>query len=146
MITDPPGTPAGDLHGTIQGAIADLAEMARWLPGMTARDARRAAVILDRLAEELAEAAAMTRALPARPPGQAGHTVAAAAALATAARREPDFARWLTTVLRGTAREPDTALTARPPDSWDAWLVRQLVAGPPLGTPPPGTQTAAAAS
>jgi len=67
MIFEAPGTPAGDLRGTVQQAIADLVEVSQWLPGQTPGEATRAAATLDRLSQELAEAAAMTRALPGRP-------------------------------------------------------------------------------
>jgi hypothetical protein len=126
--------PADELRGTVQQALADLSEVAQWLPGGTIGEAGLAAVILDRLAEEMAEAAAMVRALPAEPAPQAGHTFAAAAALATAVQQEPDFASWLTTLLRTLARQPGTALTANQPGSWDAWLLRQLVRGPLAAT------------
>ncbi|MGI8446686.1 MAG: hypothetical protein ACR2MP_05775 [Streptosporangiaceae bacterium] len=122
--------PADDLRGTVRQALADLSEVTQWLPDVTAGEADRAAATLDRLAEEMAEAAAMVRALPGEPVPQAGHTFAAAGALATAVRHEPDFASWLATVLRTLAREPDTALTASQPGSRDAWLLRQLIKGP----------------
>jgi hypothetical protein len=128
--------PADDLPGTVQQAIADLAEVAQWLPGVTHDEVDRAAAALDRLAEEIAEAAAMVRALPAEPAPQAGHTFAAAGALATAVRHESDFASWLASVLRTLAREPGTALTTSQPGSWDAWLLRQLIKGPLTATGP----------
>jgi hypothetical protein len=142
MISERPGTPAADLRGTVQQAIADLAEVGQRLPAVTAGDAGRAAATLDRLSEEMAEAAAMARALPAEPSPQAGHTFAAAAAILTAARHEPDFAGWLATVLRSAARERDTPLVARPPGSWEAWLLLQLLQGWPAATSPPAPQTA----
>ena len=126
-----PGTQADDLRGTLQQALSDLVEVKQWLPGVTADEAGRAAGILDRISEEIAEAAAMIRALPGRPPDQAGHTFAAAAALGTAARIEPDFTAWLAAMLRAIASEPGTTLTASPPGSWNAWLLHQLVKGPP---------------
>jgi hypothetical protein len=126
-----PGTPAADLQGTLQQALSDLVEVKQWLPGMTVQEAERAAGTLDRLAEEMAEAAAMTRALPGRPADQAGHTFPAAVALRTAARAEPDFATWLSAVLRPVAREPGATLTPTAPGSWNAWLLRQLIQGPP---------------
>lgn len=137
MSCPSPGTPADDLRGTLQQALADLTGIAPWLPGATIEETERAAVILDQLSEETAEAAAMILALPSRPAEQAGHTFAAAAAMATAARCEPDFAAWLATVLRALARQPGTALGTRPPGSWDAWLLRQLIQGP---LTPPATR------
>jgi hypothetical protein len=133
VICAAPGTAVYDLQGTLEHALSDLAEVRYRLPGVTAAEAGRVARVLDRLSEEMAEAAAMTRALPASPPGQAGHTFAAAAALRTAAAAEPDFAAWLTAVLRPLAREPGATLTPSPPGSWNAWLLRQLIQGSPAG-------------
>jgi hypothetical protein len=140
-----PGTPAGDLRGTLQQALSDLAEVRQWLPGVTDEEAERAAGILDRLSEETAEAAAMTRALPGRPPDQAGHTFAATAAILTAAQYEPDFPAWLTAVLRSTARERGTPLIASPPGSRAAWLLLQLIQGQPAATRPAGHDPASPA-
>ncbi|HUZ24514.1 MAG TPA: hypothetical protein VMV07_12210 [Streptosporangiaceae bacterium] len=139
MTFEVPGTPAHDLQGTLQQSLNDLVEVKQWLPGVNVHEAERAADILDRLSEEMAEAAAMTRALPGRPPDQTGHTFAAAAAFTTAVRIEPDFARWLAAVLADVARQPGTMLTASPPGSWNAWLLRQLIEGLPAALP--DTQT-----
>jgi len=51
--------------GTVRGVLDDLTG----LP-VTASKAKNTADILDRLATELAEAAALLRSLPARTPGQ----------------------------------------------------------------------------
>jgi GntR family transcriptional regulator len=72
MSGDHPAAPAHDLRETVQQAITDLAEVAQWLPGVTPDEAGHAAAILERLSEETAEAAAMIRALPARPPAATG--------------------------------------------------------------------------
>jgi hypothetical protein len=128
------GPAAYDLQGTLEQALRDIADVKHRLPGVTVEKAEHAACVLDRLSEEIAEAAAMTRALPGSPSGQAGHTFAAAAALRTAAHAEPDFSAWLAGVLSPIAREPGTTLTASPPGSWNAWLLRQLIQGPPTAS------------
>jgi hypothetical protein len=51
--------------------------------------------------------------------------------LTTAVRIEPDFACWLAGVLASVARQPGAMLTVSPPRSWNAWLLRQLIEGPP---------------
>jgi hypothetical protein len=59
------------------------------------------------------------------------YTLAAVDAVTQAARAEHDFAGWLGGVLaRAAARLGGSdALTARRPGSWEASLVRQLLAG-----------------
>ncbi len=131
MTFERPGTPARDLQDTLQQSLNDLVEVKQWLAVVDVHEAEGAALILDRLSEEMAEAAAMTRALPGRPPDEAGHTFATAAALTTAVRIEPDFACWLASVLAGVARQPGAMLTSSPPRSWNAWLLRQLIEGLP---------------
>ncbi len=123
MTLGRPGTPAHDLQDTFEQSLNDLVEVKRWLAVEDMQDVEGAALILDRLSEEMAEAAAMTRALPARPADEAGHTFATAAALTTAVRIEPDFACWLAGVLAGVARQPGDMLTASPPRGWNAWLL-----------------------
>jgi hypothetical protein len=131
MTFDRPGTPAYDLQDTLQQSLNDLVEVKQWLAVVNVHEAEGAALILDRLSEEMAEAAAMTRALPGRPPDEAGHTFATTAALTTAVRIEPDFARWLASVLASIARRPGSMLTTSPPMNWNAWLLRQFIEGPP---------------
>jgi len=125
MTFERPGTPARDLQDTLQQSLNDLVEVKQWLAVVDVHEAEGAALILDRLSEEMAEAAAMTRALPGRPADEAGHTFATAAALTTAVRIEPDFACWLAGVLASVARQPGAMLTASPPRSWNAWLLQK---------------------
>jgi len=123
--------PAADLAGSLQQTLADLAEVLQRLPGASPAEAGRAEGILTRLAEELAEAAAITRKLPGLPAGHPGHTFAAVAALATAQSREHDFAGWLASVLCTVAARAGSsaALVTGRPGSWEAGLVLQLVQG-----------------
>ncbi len=113
------------MQDTLQQSLNDLVEVNQRLAVVDMHDAEGAALILDRLSEEMAEAAAMTRALPGRPADEAGHTFATAAALTTAVRIEPDFACWLAGVLASVARQPGAMLTASPPRSWNAWLLQK---------------------
>jgi hypothetical protein len=59
------------------------------------------------------------------------HTVTAVAAVIDAARREHDFGGWFADVLACVAAQlgSSAALTAGRPGSWEAALVRQLLAG-----------------
>jgi hypothetical protein len=135
-----PAGPAGNLRGTVEQALTDLAVVEQHLSGATAGQARQDAGILERLAGELAEAAAMIGSLPGHPSrGAQGRTLAAVTVLAAGVRREPDAAAWVAGVLRAAAREPGAAaLTAAPPPSWEAWLIRQLINGDRPAPPPPG--------
>jgi hypothetical protein len=112
---------------TLAGVLADLAGIAGRLPAEPEAGAR----ILDRLAEELTEAAAMIRALPGRPAEVPGYTFAALAALDAAVTGEHDFAGWLAACLATIAarRGGTAALTEGRPGSWEAALVGQLVFG-----------------
>jgi hypothetical protein len=112
---------------TLTGVLTDLAGIAGRLPAEPVTVART----LDRLAEELAEAAAMIRALPGQPAEVPGYTFAALAALDAAVEREHDFAGWLAACLATIAarRGSTAALTAGRPGSWEAALVGQLVFG-----------------
>ena len=62
-----PAPAPGELHvqvtSTLGGVLTDLVEVAEWLPVPPSR-AETAARILDRLAEEIAEAASLLRQLP----------------------------------------------------------------------------------
>jgi hypothetical protein len=63
--TDEPASPAGtEPAGTIRGVLTDLSEVAEELPVSAAR-IEHVARLLDRLSEELTEAAAMLRGQPA---------------------------------------------------------------------------------
>ncbi len=63
--------------------------------------------------------------------GDPSYTRAAAEALADAAGQEHDFAGWLAAVLADVAARmgSSAALTAGRPGSWEAALVRELLAG-----------------
>ncbi|HVB41387.1 MAG TPA: hypothetical protein VNF47_01610 [Streptosporangiaceae bacterium] len=119
-------TPAGDLRGSVRQAIHDLAEVAQWLPGVTADESGRGARILERLSEELAESAAMVRALSGRPAQAPGYTFAA---IATAFGQEGDFGSWLATVLCHAAarRGGSSVFVAGRPGSWEPGLLLHLV-------------------
>jgi hypothetical protein len=89
------------------------------------------AVVLDRLAEELAEAAAMVRALPGRPADMSGHDYALLAALRTAHAAHEDVGE---TIARACARLAaelggTEQVLANRPGSWEAAVIEQLLAG-----------------
>ena len=125
----PPDSPETTLLETARAVGADLAELD--LPGATPTQRRGSAVILDRLSEELAEAAAMLRALPGRPAEMSGHDYALLGALRTAHAAHEDVGE---TVARALARLAydlggAAAVIVGRPGSWEAALVGQLVAG-----------------
>src|SRR5258708_26633823 len=64
----PPSGPETTLRETVWSVSVDAAELARHLPGYDA-----SARVLDKLSEELAEAAQAHPALPRRPPDMSGH-------------------------------------------------------------------------
>jgi hypothetical protein len=121
----PSGTPAADLTLAIQDAITGLS-------GLTAGSPRQAAAVLSQTCWDLARAAAMARALPARPPAVPGYTFAAANAVRTAMRREDDLSRWLATVLASI--DPGFACILAVATSND--LVAGGYSGGPVTTPP----------
>src|SRR5260221_10856201 len=85
---------------TIQSVITDAADLiTRPEPGEA--EARMA----DRLAEELAEAAAMLRAMPARPAAMSGHDYALLAALRTAHAAGEDVGETISRALARLAAE-----------------------------------------
>lgn len=108
----PDSTPEAALREAVLQALAGLAQAAQWLPGTTTEDHDRAAETLAGLAEEIAEAATMARALPDRPPGWPGHTFAAAVALVSGMQREPDFPGWLADILDSISPSASGALAA----------------------------------
>jgi hypothetical protein len=79
----PPTEPAPELVETLRATSADLSRLVASLPAGL-RDPETNALILDRLAEELAEASAMFRALPGRPEPMTGHACQALAACRSA--------------------------------------------------------------
>ena len=98
---------------------------------MPADQNEKTAKILDRLSEELAEAAAMLRALPGEPPELPGYTFAAAAAVTAAAGTEHDFGGWLAVILCQAAARlgSSDALVMGRSGSWEATHVLGLVRG-----------------
>lgn len=121
--------PSDDLREAVQQTITDLAEVpAQLMPG-SPEEAESTARIMDRLAEECAESAAMIRALPGRPREAPGYTLAATAAVTTAARAEHDFGRWLAVILCQAAAHlgSPAALTLGRPGGWEAGHVLALV-------------------
>jgi hypothetical protein len=84
-VATPPAGPEATVRETVWSVSVDAAEFARHLPG----DAGSARV-LDKLSEELAEAAEMIRALPGRPNGMSGHDAKLLSALRTARQAGED--------------------------------------------------------
>jgi hypothetical protein len=99
-----PARLAGDIRAKLYQAIADLAEIALWLPGQFVCEHDRAADILARLSGDLARAATALRGWPAYPPDWPAHSYSAATALAVASQHEPDLAAWLAGVLSAMPR------------------------------------------
>ena len=92
-----PDSPEVTLRETAHAAATDLAELASDLPGDPAASAR----VADKLSEEVAEIAAMLRALPARPAPMSGHDCQMLAALRTAHASGEDVGE---TIARALAR------------------------------------------
>jgi hypothetical protein len=126
----PPSTPApaDDLLEHARQLVTDLVEICQRLP-VDSAEAGPVAKIMDRLAEECAEAAAMLRALPERPAEQPGYTAAALCAVMTAAETEHHFAGWVALVLTVTAARlgSSATLVAGRDGSWEAAHVLGLV-------------------
>ncbi len=122
----PAGPPEVTLIETVRAALADLADLAGQLPG----DPDHARV-LDRLAEELAEAAAMLRALPGRAAPMTGHSHAALAAFRTAVASGEDIGEFIARTLARLAADlgGTVAVIANRPGSWEAALVADLLSG-----------------
>jgi hypothetical protein len=118
------------LTETVRATLADLTELAKRLPAAASqRDG--SAVILDRLSEELAEAAAMLRALPGRPVPMPGHDYQLAAALRAAHAAGEDIGE---TIARALARlaaalGSSAAVLANRPGSAEAELAAWLLSG-----------------
>ena len=126
--------PADDLLEQVRQLVTDLVEVCQRLP-VDSTEAEPVAKIMDRLAEECAEAAAMLRSLPGRPAEAAGYTFAALAAAITAAESEHDFGGWVADVLCRAAAHLGSAdhLVMGRSGSWEAQHVTALVrntAGP----------------
>src|SRR5260370_12493315 len=84
------------LRESANAAAPDLAELARHLPGDDAN-----ARVLDKIGEEVAEAAQMLRSLPGRPVAASGHDWQLLGALRSAHAAGEDVAEF---VARGCAR------------------------------------------
>jgi hypothetical protein len=124
-VNDRP-TPEITVLETARAAAADVAELAAVVPG----DAHRTAEVADKLSEELAELAAMLRALPGRPAGMSGHDYQLLSALSTARASGEDVGEFLGRGLARLAAELGGSkhVLARP-GSWEAGHVRALLAG-----------------
>jgi hypothetical protein len=121
---DPPARVAA--VATIQSVITDAADLiTRPKPGEA--EAR----VADRLAEELAEAAAMLRALPARPRAMSGHDYALLAALRTARAAGEDVGETIARALARLAAELGGSFEVLKawPGSWEAATVAELTRG-----------------
>jgi hypothetical protein len=123
-------TAAGDLLEHVRQLITDLVEVCQRLP-IDRAEPEPVARVMDRLAEECAEAAAMIRALPGRPRDVPGYTFAAAAAVTAAAEAERDFGGWLAAICCQAAARLGSAaaLVAARPGGWEAEAVLTLVQG-----------------
>lgn len=122
---DPPLSPQVTVTATIQSLMDDLANLLS-RPGDPG-----SARILDRLAEETTEAAAMVRALPGRPAEMSGSDRQLLAALRTAHAAGEDVGETIARALARLAAEvggTHEVIKARP-GSWEAALVADLLRG-----------------
>jgi hypothetical protein len=108
--------------------LADLADLARQLPGP---DPAVSARVMDRLAEEMYESAAMLRALPGRPAAMSGHDYALLGAIRTAHAAGEDVAETIARALARLAAElgGSSEVLRNRPGSWEASSVRELLRG-----------------
>ncbi len=113
---------------SVRSVLTDLGELDLADTG-TQRDGT--AVILDRLSEELAEAAAMLRALPARPAALAGYDRQLLAALRTSHQSGEDIGKTIARALARLAAELGGSFEVlkNRPDSWEAERVADLLRG-----------------
>ncbi len=120
-------TPEITLTETAHAAAVDVTELAAAVPG----DGHRTAEVANRLSEELAEVAAMIRALPGRPREMSGHDHQLLAALRTARAAGEDVAETIARALARLAAELGSsfAVLANRPGSWEASHIRGLLAG-----------------
>ncbi len=126
--TPPVSGPEITLLESVRSIVADLGELD--LPG-DGTQRRGSAVILDRLAEELSEAAAMLRALPGRPADMRGHDYQLLATLRTAHAAHEDVGETIARALARLAAElgGSAAVIANRPGSWEAGLAADLLSG-----------------
>jgi hypothetical protein len=121
--------PEVTVRETAHAVLADLAELD--LPGGSDSQRQGSAVVLDRLAEELTEAATMLRALPRRPAAMSGHDYQLLAALRTAHAAGEDVGETIARALARLAAEAGgthEVIKARP-GSWEAALIAELLRG-----------------
>jgi hypothetical protein len=122
----PPAGPETTLRETVWSVSVDAAELARHLPGDDAGSR-----VLDKLSEELAEAAQAHRALPRRPAEMSGHDYQLLGALRTAHAAGEDVAETIARALARLAAELGGSfevLKARS-SSWEAALIAELLRG-----------------
>jgi hypothetical protein len=118
--------PAATLRETAWSVSVDAAELARRLP-----DDDASARVLDKLSEELAEAAQAHRALPGRPVPMPGHDYQLLGALRTARAAGEDVGETVARALARLAAElgGTAEVIANRPGSWEASAVAQLLHG-----------------
>jgi hypothetical protein len=121
-----PPDPGATLRETVWSVSVDAAELARRLPGDDA-----SARVLDKLSEELAEAAQAHRALPGRPAAMSGHDYQLLAALRTTHAAGEDVAETIARALARLAAELGGMwqVLANRPGSWEASHVAELLRG-----------------
>ena len=119
--------PEDELAGSIAETMHDLREVA----GKLAAEPDDSARVLDRLGEELAQAAQMTRALPRRPAPMAGHEAQLLAALRTAHAQSEDVGETIARSLARLAAELGGSFEVlkNRPGGWEAGHVAGLLAG-----------------
>jgi hypothetical protein len=125
---EPASSPAGELLQHGRNLLTHLVDAVQAIPPTDEEEAQRLAAIFERLSEESAQAAAMTRALPDRPAKRPGHPFPAVVAVITAAEIEHDFGGWLAGVLRRAAAYVSSAehpVMSRP-GPWEAGQVTVL--------------------
>jgi hypothetical protein len=122
----PPADPAATLRETVWSVSVDAGEIARRLPGDDSN-----ARVLDKLSEELAEAAQAHRALPGRPAPMSGHDYVLLMALRTAHAAGEDVGETIARALARLAAELGGMwqVLANRPRSWEARLVADLLQG-----------------
>jgi hypothetical protein len=128
-------TPEDELGGSVADTLHDLREVIAVLPAEPAASAK----ILDRLAEELTEAAAMLRALPGRPPAMNPTDRQLLAALRTSHAAGLDLGATVAHALCSLAVElgGQAVVLANRPGSWEADAIRHLMAGTAWPDDPP---------
>ena len=120
-------TPEITVTESASATLADLADLARELPGDAAANARTA----DKLSEELAELSQMIRSLPARPVAMSGHDFQILSGLRTAHAAGEDVAETIARACAHLAWELGsvTAVLANRSGSWEASHIYGLLTG-----------------